>query len=52
MVRLGMLQSIRDEADIYNHFRVDGRLDPHKSYGYLNHAIVARRICNWLGYSS
>jgi pimeloyl-ACP methyl ester carboxylesterase len=52
MVRYGLVQAIEDDANIYNHFHgVDG-LNPHKSYGYLNHAAVARRICRWLDYSS
>jgi pimeloyl-ACP methyl ester carboxylesterase len=52
MLRYGLVQSIDDEADIYNHFRSTDGFNPHKSYGYLNHATVARRICRWLGYSS
>jgi len=52
MLRFGLVQSIEDEAEIYNHFRSADGLNPHKSYGYLNHATVARRISRWLGYSS
>ena len=52
MLKQGVVQSIEDLTDIYNHFRQDGRLNVHKSYGYLNHAVVAGLICEWLGYSS
>jgi len=52
MLRLGLIQSIDDEPAIYNHFRGEFGLDVHKSYGYLNHAVVASRICRWLDYSS
>lgn len=53
MVNSNLIESIEDVPAIYNHFRRDdGSLDPHKSYGYLNHAAVATRICRWLNYSS
>ena len=52
MLTHGAAQSIDDIPDIYNHFRRDGQLNVHKSYGYLNHPIVAGLICDWLGYSS
>jgi hypothetical protein len=52
MLRLGLIESIEDEPGIYNHFRGDRGLDVHKSYGYLNHPVVAGRICRWLDYSS
>lgn len=47
MLRLGLVRSIED-ASIYNHFRVGDRLNVHKSYGYLNHPVVAQLICEWL----
>ena len=50
MQRAGLVQSIEDVTGIYNHFRVNGRLNVHKSYGYLNHPAVAGRIVRWLGY--
>ena len=52
MLELGLTRSIDDVAGLYNHFRLDGVLNVHKSYGYLNHAVVAEHICRWLGYSS
>lgn len=52
MIAHGLLESMEDIADIYNHFRDAGGLNPHKSYGYLNHRAVAERICGWLDYSS
>jgi hypothetical protein len=52
MVKLGLIESIEDEPGIYNHFRGDRGLDVHRSYGYLNHPLVAGLICRWLGYSS
>lgn len=48
MLGLGLIEAIEDVPDIYNHFRADGGIDVHKSYGYLNHAAVASRICRWL----
>lgn len=52
MLRLGLVRSIEDEVGIYNHYRAEHGLNVHKSYGYLNHPVVAARICRWLGYSS
>jgi hypothetical protein len=52
MLRRKLIESIEDEVGIYNHFRGERGLDVHKSYGYLNHPVVAGRICRWLGYSS
>lgn len=51
MIELGLVESIED-LTIYNHYQGDDGFNPHKSYGYLNHAAVAGRICRWLGYSS
>lgn len=49
MLRHRLIESIEDQAGIYNHFRSPEGLNPHKSYGYLNHAAVSGRICRWLG---
>jgi hypothetical protein len=48
MVRLGLVRSIEDHADLYNHFRGVVGLDVHKSYGYLVDRFVAGRIAEWL----
>jgi hypothetical protein len=50
MLKFGLVQSIDDVPGIYNHFRRDGdgTLNVHKSYGYLNHRLVAELICRWL----
>ena len=47
MEKFGLVRSIED-VSIYNHYRGDRGFNPHKSYGYLNHAAVAGRICRWL----
>jgi pimeloyl-ACP methyl ester carboxylesterase len=52
MLKFGLVQDIEDRPGIYNHFSGDYGLDVHKSYGYLNHPVVADSICRWLGYSS
>ena len=52
MLRLGLVRELVDEPSIVNHFRTADGLNVHKSYGYLNHPVVAGRICRWLGYSS
>lgn len=49
MVELGLVESIEDEADLYNHFHGVNGLDLHKSYGYLNHPRVAARFADWIG---
>ena len=51
MLELGLIESIDDDADIYNHFRNDRGLDPHKSYGYLMHRAVAGRVADWISAS-
>ncbi len=48
MVDLGLLESLEDHADIYNHFRGPLGINPHKSYGYLVNAAVAGCIADWL----
>jgi pimeloyl-ACP methyl ester carboxylesterase len=52
MLRYGLVGEIEDIPDIYNHFRGAFGLNPHMSYGYLNHPVVAGRVRRWLGYSS
>ena len=48
MVTLGLIESIDDHIDFYNHFRSDRGLNVHKSYGYLLHPQVAGCITDWL----
>ncbi len=48
MVELGLLESLEDTVDIYNHFRGDIGLNVHKSYGYLINDAVAGAIGDWL----
>ena len=48
MLDLGLLESLDDYMDIYNHFRGPLGINPHKSYGYLANAAVAVRIAGWL----
>jgi hypothetical protein len=52
MLRLGLTREIEDVPGIYNHFHGDQGFNPHKSYGYLNHPVVASRICDWLANQS
>jgi hypothetical protein len=49
MLEHGLVRTIEDWPEIYNHFRAAHGLNVHKSYGYLNHRIVANPICAWLG---
>jgi hypothetical protein len=44
----GLVESFEDHADLYNHFRGELGLDPHKCYGYLIHAKVAALVGDWL----
>jgi hypothetical protein len=48
MVSLGLVRSIEDHPDLYNHFRGDIGLNVHKSYGYLAHRVVAETLGDWL----
>jgi pimeloyl-ACP methyl ester carboxylesterase len=48
MHELGLVESIEDETELYNHFRGDIGLNVHMSYGYLAHPLVAGRIGDWL----
>jgi pimeloyl-ACP methyl ester carboxylesterase len=48
MVSFGLVRAIDDLTRLYNHFRRDGELNVHKSYGYLNHPVIAAQICRWL----
>ena len=49
MLELGVLESLTDHVDLYNHFHGDLGLNVHKSYGYLAHPAVAERLAAWLG---
>ena len=48
MLELGLIESIEDHTELYNHFRGDIGLNVHKSYGYLMHRLVAERIGEWI----
>lgn len=48
MVRLGLLESLEDHVDIYNHYRGDQGLNVHSAYGYLIHPRVAGAIASAL----
>jgi hypothetical protein len=52
MLKLGLLRTIEDWPRIYNHFRGESGLNVHKSYGYLNHPVIAGLVCDWLGSES
>ena len=44
MLRLGLVESIEDHVDIYNHFRGLQGLNVHAAYGYLIHRAAATAI--------
>jgi hypothetical protein len=48
MIDLGLVDTIEDHMNIYNHFRGDIGLNVHKSYGYLAQRDVAGCIGEWL----
>jgi hypothetical protein len=48
MIELGLVESIEDVTELYNHFRGDIGLNVHMSYGYLAHSLVAEHIGDWL----
>jgi pimeloyl-ACP methyl ester carboxylesterase len=48
MLDLGLVESIEDETELYNHFRSEIGLNVHMSYGYLVNPKVAERIGDWL----
>ena len=48
MVDMGLLQSLQDHTDFYNHFRGDTGLNVHKSYGYLLSPPVVTTLVGWL----
>ncbi len=52
MLELGLLQSLEDKPDIYNHFHGDLGLNVHKSYGYLANSVVAGILAAWLSGST
>ena len=48
MTELGYTEKIEDHcAGIYNFFRNDEGLNPHRSYGYLVNPAVGRIIADW-----
>lgn len=46
MLELGLLESLED-VDLYNYFRLDGRLNVHAEYGYLVNDTSGRVIADW-----
>jgi pimeloyl-ACP methyl ester carboxylesterase len=48
MQTLGLLESLVDHTDIYNHFHGEAGLNVHMSYGYLINNAVAGTIADWL----
>jgi hypothetical protein len=48
MLDLGLIESIEDHADLYNHFRGAAGLNVHMAYGYLVQKQVAECIGDWL----
>jgi hypothetical protein len=48
MQTLGLLESLVDNTDIYNHFHGESGLNVHMSYGYLINNAVAGTIADWL----
>ena len=48
MIALGLVDSIEDRTDFYNHFRGEHGLNVHKSYGYMMHREIAECIATWL----
>jgi hypothetical protein len=48
MARLGLVDIIEDHyRGIYTHYRDENGLNPHRSYGYLVHPVVAARVAAW-----
>lgn len=48
MQTLGLADSIEDHfQDLYTHYRDANGLNPHRSYGYLVHPVVAARVAAW-----
>ena len=46
MLELDLLESLED-VDLYNYFRLDGRLNVHAEYGYLVNDTSGRVIADW-----
>jgi hypothetical protein len=46
MQELGLVQSFED-AELYNHFRLEGVLNVHSEYGYLVNELTARTVATW-----
>ncbi|MEE9141582.1 MAG: hypothetical protein V3U59_02635 [Gammaproteobacteria bacterium] len=48
MTRYGLVHEVTDlSADFFNYYREQGRLNVHKSYGYLLNPITGRVIADW-----
>lgn len=48
MIELGLIDSIRDHLGrIYNFYRDEEGLNPHRSYGYLVNPATGQLIANW-----
>ncbi len=48
MLELDLVDSIEDHfQDLYTHYRDENGLNPHRSYGYLIHPVMAARIAAW-----
>ncbi|RMF98220.1 MAG: hypothetical protein D6727_03310 [Gammaproteobacteria bacterium] len=47
MLRLGLLDSITDETELYNYFRGAEGLNVHKCYGYLVNPHTAAAVADW-----
>ncbi len=46
MLDLNMVESIEDD-DLYNHFRLNGKLNVHAEYGYLASEVTGKVISDW-----
>jgi len=45
-LKLGLVESFED-AEVYNHFRLDGMLNVHAEYGYLVNDSTAQTVAAW-----
>jgi hypothetical protein len=48
MRELGLVRSIRDLPRIHTFWVGPAGSNPHKSFGYLNHPVVARTLAKWI----
>jgi hypothetical protein len=46
MIRTGMVESFEDRQ-FYNHYRMNGELNPHSEYGYLLNQETAGCVAEW-----